>query len=349
MSTILTIFSATLALITLALLFWPHWGLMANWRRSRHSTSRIMIEDALKHLYDLEYKNLPCTLQSISGILAISGDAAAKLLSRLEKLGLIKSKDDAFQLTAEGRNYALRMVRIHRLWESYLAQETGLNEKEWHPQAERLEHRMTDAEAEALADFMGNPSFDPHGDPIPTAAGGLPPRKGQSLTDLKVGELARVSHVEDEPAVIYEQLIAQGLRPGVQIQLLKKTPQRLHFVADGEENTLAPVVASNVTVEPLPAHEKMQGPFESLSSLEIHEKGEVLAISKACRGQQRRRLMDLGVVPGTVISAEMRSASGDPTAYNIRGAVIALRDEQANMIHIKRIKEGVENDPAKNK
>ena len=58
-----------------------------------------------------------------------------------------------------------------------------------------------------------------------------------------------------------------------------------------------------------------------------------------CRGQQRRRIMDLGVIPGTVISMEMTSASGDPIAYNIRGAVIALRKSQADMIQIKRVEE----------
>jgi DtxR family Mn-dependent transcriptional regulator len=73
----------------------------------------------------------------------------------------------------------------------------------------------------------------------------------------------------------------------------------------------------------------------TLSSLKHGEKAEVSHIDRSCRGTQRRRLMDLGVVPGTVITMEMTSAGGDPRAYNIRGALIALRKEQADLINIK--------------
>jgi DtxR family Mn-dependent transcriptional regulator len=66
----------------------------------------------------------------------------------------------------------------------------------------------------------------------------------------------------------------------------------------------------------------------------VGDKGIVLGISKRCRGQQRRRLMDLGIVPGTEIEAEMKSIGGDPVAYKIRGASIALRKTQADEIHL---------------
>ncbi|MFQ5822967.1 MAG: iron dependent repressor, metal binding and dimerization domain protein [bacterium] len=332
---------ASLTVTLISFIFWPKSGFFWKWQRGTRNTMRVLIEDALKHLYDLEYQGLKCRLQSISGTLSISGEQAAKLMARLESLGLVKSQDEGFQLTSEGRSYALRMIRIHRLWERYLADETGLAETEWHNRAEILEHHMTDEEAEALAANVGHPSYDPHGDPIPTPSGSLPPKQGQALTDLAEGKLAQIIHIEDEPNAIYAQLVAQGLHPGVQLRMLEKTPERIHFIADGEENVLAPVVASNVTVVPLPKQQKIEGPYDSLVSLNIGEKGEVIGISKACHGQQRRRLLDLGVIPGTVISVEMRSAGGDPTAYNIRGASIALRNKQAEMIHIRRVKEVV--------
>ena len=78
----------------------------------------------------------------------------------------------------------------------------------------------------------------------------------------------------------------------------------------------------------------MQEPGRTLN---VGQKGEVIGISKACRGLQRRRMMDLGIIPGTVIEVEMRSASGDPTSYNIRDASIALRNTHAELIHIKRL------------
>ena len=327
------------AAVLLYFLFWPRSGFFWRWKLGLRNTERIQIEDALKHLYGQEYQGLTCTLQSISGILSISGDQAAKLIVRLESQGLVKSQGAGFELTSEGRSYALRMIRAHRLWERYFADETGLAETEWHDRAEKLEHGMTDEEHEALAASVGNPSYDPHGDPIPTRHGKLPPKKGLALTDLQEGEFAGVIHIEDELNEIYSQLVAQGLHLGMRVQLLEKSPQRLRFVADGEENILAPVLAANVTVEPLAKEEEMAGPFETLVSLHVGQKGEVVRISKACRGQQRRRLMDLGVIPGTVIEVERRSASGDPRAYNIRDASIALRNTHAELIHIKRLEE----------
>ncbi len=339
MNPIISLLVTSMAIAILLLIFWPATGFFWKWKQGLSDTMRILIEDALKHLYHQEYKGVKSTLQSVSGSLSISGDQAAKLMERLESLQLIESKLEGFQLTSEGRTYALRMIRIHRLWEKYLADETGLAETEWHRKAEILEHNMTDDEMEALAAYTGNPTYDPDGDPIPSPTGELPPSKGYALTDLAEGELARIIHIEDEPNAIYAQLVAQNLHPGVQIRMLEKTSQRIHFIADGEENVLAPVFATNVTVVPLPKEQKMEGPFDTLASLSINEKCEVIGLAKACRGQQRRRLMDLGIIPGTVITAEMRSAGGNPTAYIIRGATIALRKQQADLIHIRRLKE----------
>lgn len=326
------------AVAVFLLALWPRHGLLWQWQRGRKSTERVLIEDALKHLYNQEYNNVKCTLPSIAGSLSISGDQAARLMQRLESLGLTQSREEGFELTNDGRSYALRMIRIHRLLERYLADETGLSELEWHGKAERLEHMTSEEESEALAARMGNPSYDPHGDPIPTVSGDLPPKKGTPLTDLQEGSVAQIIHLEDEPKAVYAQLVAEGLHPGIRIRLLSKNEQRVVFAAGGDEIVLAPVIATNVSVEPLP-EQKMTKPMESLAQLELGETCEVVGISSACRGQQRRRIMDLGVIPGTVISAEMQSFTGDPTAYKIRGATIALRKNQAEQIHIKRIRE----------
>ncbi|MCG8606639.1 DtxR family transcriptional regulator, partial [bacterium] len=314
MSSLNGIIGLILLFSLMAFAFWPKSGMLWKWQRGMRSTIRVLIEDALKHLYHQEYEGLKSTLQRIAGSLAISANQAAKLMARLEALGLVKAQAQGFDLTAEGRAYALRMIRIHRLWERYLADETGLSETEWHRKAERLEHNMSTKETEALAASAGYPTYDPHGDPIPTATGKLPPQKGQALTDLEVNAFGRIIHLEDEPSAIYAQLVAEGLHPGMQIRVLEKSPQRIFFVADGEEVVLAPVVAANVTVEPLPKEDLDEGPYETLQSLNVGEKGEVIGISRVCRGQQRRRIMDLGVIPGTIITADMRSAAGDPTA-----------------------------------
>lgn len=325
-----------LAAAALLALFWPRSGWLAQLRKSKRITERVLIEDALKHFYHQEDKGMLGTIESLSGALSVSRDHVTSLLTKLETLKMIQAQQHGFSLTSEGRAYALRIIRVHRLWERYFAEETGLKATEWHAAAEEREHYTSAEEAEALAKQMGNPLHDPHGDPIPTPSGELPPSLGAPLTDLPIGELARITHIEDEPELLYAQLVAQGLHPGMQIRVIDKSPERIQFIAEGEEIKLAPVVAANISAMQLPKDYEVLGPYETLTALKLGERGVVLGISKNCRGMQRRRLMDLGIVPGTEITAELRSASGNPTAYNIRGAMIALRNEHAHLVHISR-------------
>ena len=320
--------------------FYPQKGLVARLKRSKTISKRVLIEDALKHLYNCEYNGVGCTLISVAGKLAISEDEAAELITKLENMGMLSTHLETLQLSSEGRSYALRIIRVHRLWEKYLADETGVNELEWHHLAEEAEHKLTISDADALAAQIGNPVFDPHGDPIPSTEGILPDKKGKPLTDLQFGEFASIIHIEDEPDAIYQQLVAEGLYPGMQVRMLESTKERIRFTANGEESLLAPLFAKNITVFSIKFEKTVEGKFKNLSSLKTGDKGIVLGISKALRGQQRRRLMDLGVVPGTEIVAEMKSVSGDPTAYRIKGASIALRKNLADRIYLVTESEG---------
>ena len=328
---------AVAAAVAAVLLLWPVRGLLWRWLRGLRATERVLIEDALKHLFDFDYKDRVANLQSLSGALAVSGNRAAELLRRLQERELVAFEGDGYRLTPEGRKYALRVVRIHRLWERYLAEETGLAPDAWHPEAEIREHTTTAEEAEALSARMGHPRFDPHGDPIPTAGGEIVPLQGRPLTELEVGELAEIVHVEDEPDAVYAQLVAEGLFPGMRVRVNESSPQRIAFEADAEEHVLAPILAANISVLPLPKEEQMQGPFDRLSSLDVGASARVVALSPVLRGPERRRMLDLGLIPGTEVTAEIRSPGGDPTGYRIRGAVIALRREQADQVRIERV------------
>ena len=321
--------------LVLVVLLRPRGGLLWHWARGRRATERVRIEDALKHLYDCEYARESATLDSLAGALEIGRDEAARLTARLEALGLLTSEHRRLKLTPEGCSYALRVIRIHRLLESYLAERTGVDESEWHQRADQLEHRVTAAEAEALSAQLGNPSYDPHGDPIPTADGVMPSRRGLPLSALKTGAVARIVHVEDEPDEVYAQLVAARLSPGVTLRVLDSKPDRMRIEAEWQEHVLAPVVAANLTVEPLSDVAERVLPDRRLSSLTVGQQATVVDLSPACRGPERRRLLDLGVVPGTVIRAELVSTGGDPIAYRIRGAMIALRNAQADLIHVK--------------
>ena len=194
---------------------------------------------------------------------------------------------------------------------------------------------MTSEQAEALATELGNPTYDPHGAPIPTADGGMPGRRGVPLSSLNAGATARIIHVEDEPDAVYAQIVAARLHLGVTVRVLDTAPDRMRIEAELQEHVLAPVVAANVTVEPIgEAPEEVSGDSR-LSDLPVGQQATVVDISPACLGVERRRLLDLGVVPGTVVQAELESAGGDPVAYCIRGAMIALRREQADLIRVR--------------
>jgi len=148
---------------------------------------------------------------------------------------------------------------------------------------------------------------------------------------------------------VYAQLVAEGLYPGQTVRLIEVSPQRVRFWANGDprsvaagagEHVLAPIVADNISVAPIRSEAVAAEPAgESLHALKPGEKAAVVRISPRCRGSERRRLMDLGLLPGTIVEAELVSPGGDPTAYRVRGAVVALRKEQAQFIHIARTTE----------
>jgi DtxR family Mn-dependent transcriptional regulator len=144
-----------------------------------------------------------------------------------------------------------------------------------------------------------------------------------------------ITHIEDEPETVYAQLCAQGLRAGMRVFVMEKSAQRIRFWADGNEHVLAPVLANSITVLPQPEFKTEDLAEEQfLSGLRPGERAKVLGLTPACRGAERRRLLDLGFVAGTTVEVEMISPAGDPTAYRVRGTVIALRREQAGLIRI---------------
>ncbi|MBZ0198727.1 MAG: FeoA domain-containing protein [Ignavibacteriaceae bacterium] len=329
-----------IAVSILLFFFMPKIGTVAKRKKRKNLNERVYVEDALKQLYDCEDKGINCTQQSIAENLNISHDVAAKVAEKINSMGLAVN-GDYLQLTPEGRSYALRVIRTHRLWERYLADKTSFPEHEWHINAELKEHDISSEEAEALAAKLGNPVYDPHGDPIPTANGGLPDKKWEYISSLKTGDVARIVHLEDEPATIYSQLIAEGLYPGMHVKMLEVSQVRIKFEANGEEVILAPLFAKNISVAPLSKFDRVPEKYKTLLELKQGDEAEVTGLSKACRGTQRRRLMDLGVVPGSKISNEFVSTWGDPIAYKIRGATIGLRKKQAQQIYIKLISEEV--------
>lgn len=317
-------------------LVWPRRGLIPRALRLFRMTERVWLEDALKQVRQLEEGEHPASVDSLAGALEVGRGHAMRLVEQLTDRGLLLSEDGRLSLTPAGREYALRMVRTHRLLERYLADQTGVAPAEWHEQAEHREHRTSVAEAERLSATMGHPRYDPHGDPIPTSTGELPVRSARALSTFSAGQAVSVTHLEDEPREPFERLLALGLRPGGKLRLLTTGPQEVRFRFEGRECTVPRVVADQITAEALPADEPLdERPHGTLATLRPGESARVVRLAAACQGPARRRLLDLGVVPGTIITAEYSSPGGDPVAYTIRGALIALRRSQAKLIQVE--------------
>ena len=332
---IISLSIAISVIILSVIIFRPNSRFLIRWRQIRQDKQRVFMEDALKHLYECERNNTTCTLVSIAGVLSQNTDKAATVMTILESSNLVQINQDSFQLTSEGRDYALKIIRVHRLWERYLAEETGVPESSWHEEADIQEHNLTADQAEMLNKRLGNPLYDPHGDPIPTPAGEIPVEKGVPLSNLEVGKTALITHIEDEPRAIYDKLIKNGFHLGMQIQVKNKEKNGYTVIVEGYKKKISQLEALNVNVFPISEKQRIEFTTTTLDSLTPGQTGEIIAISKACHGQQRRRLMDFGVLPGTEISVEMESLGGDPIAYFIRGTTIALRRNQAKMIQIK--------------
>lgn len=294
-----------------------------------HGNRRV--EDALKHLHESEYAGTPATIASLAGATGIDLECAGELVGQLAADGLAVSSAAGLQLTAAGREKARRIVRAHRIYETYLAHQTGVASDQWHRRADDAEHRLSAKDVDALADKLGRPRYDPHGDPIPTREGALPPRRGTPLLRADDGSDVVVVHLEDEPAGVFRKAAALGILAGARLHVMARGHDFLRLRVEGRECDLPLAVADAVAVEPCAP----SPPVRALSSLRRGEAAELVTLSPSLVGGERRRLLDLGLVPGTRVERDFDSMLGSPTAYRVRGATIALRKEQADRIFVE--------------
>lgn len=135
------------------------------------------------------------------------GSSVTQAVKRLSAKGLVEVIPyRGVKLTASGVGLALHILRKHRLWETFLVDQLGFGWEQVHPIAEQLEHVQSPELVERLADFLGQPQHDPHGDPIPQTDGTLPPSLGRSLSQCRPGERIRVVRVEDAGKEFFRQL-----------------------------------------------------------------------------------------------------------------------------------------------
>ena len=183
------------------------------------------VEDYLKAIYQLSPEGRPASTSEIAHLLALSAPSVTGMVKRLSEHGLLEHIPyRGVQLTEEGRRAALRMVRRHRLIEAYLVDFLGYSWDTVHAEAERLEHAVSDTMIERMAAALGNPTVDPHGDPIPDADGSIHELACTALSDVPIGDTVEIQRVHESQPERLRYIASLGLRPGVQVTVVDRQP-----------------------------------------------------------------------------------------------------------------------------
>jgi DtxR family Mn-dependent transcriptional regulator len=179
------------------------------------------VEDYLKQIL-LEEQREPERVPTgrIATALAVTPGTATAMVKTLADGGLVDYEAyGGVRLTAAGRRLALHVLRRHRLLEVFLVQVLGLDWSEVHAEAERLEHAVSDRVIERIDEMLGRPEVDPHGDPIPNAAGEVPEHELETLAALPAGARGRVARVVDQETDFLRLIERLGLQPGTRVRV----------------------------------------------------------------------------------------------------------------------------------
>jgi DtxR family Mn-dependent transcriptional regulator len=174
----------------------------------------VSVGDYVKAIWEVAGSGAAST-KDVAERLSIAPPSVTNMFARLQEMGLVEyERYRGASLTELGRGEALRLVRRHRLIETFLLEHLGYSWQEVHEEAERLEHAVSDGFTERLAEFLGHPDHDPHGGPIPAADGSLAPDNSFSLSEAVASQRVRISKVSDEDASVLDHLGDRKLVPG---------------------------------------------------------------------------------------------------------------------------------------
>ena len=213
-------------------------------------------EDYLKAVYLLTLSGPYAATTEIAARLSVSAPSVTGMVRRLAEQGLLDHVPyHGIALTAAGKRAALAVVRRHRILETYLVERLGLGWDEVHAEAERLEHAVSDRVLDRMAQALGHPEFDPHGDPIPDVRGALPVRKVRPLTTFADGAQVTLRQVAEDGAERLRQLAAIGLVPGTELTVLEgQTPLGLvRLETAGGERVVGVALAAALLCDAAPS------------------------------------------------------------------------------------------------
>lgn len=183
------------------------------------------VEDYLKVIYRLSQDGEPATTNAIAQALDLAPPSVSGMVRRLAEQGLLEhERYRGVALTEAGRRAALRMIRRHRILESYLVARLGYTWDTVHDEAEQLEHAVSDELIGRMADALGHPTTDPHGDPIPDADGRMAEEALVRLDAVPAGTLVQIRRVDICTAERLRYLGGLGLTPGARAVVLGREP-----------------------------------------------------------------------------------------------------------------------------
>ncbi len=181
------------------------------------------MEDYLKAIFELGEKDV--STQDLANHLSVSAASVTGMIKKLSDLKLIDYKPYyGVNLTKSGRLIALETIRHHRLIETYLTQALGYKWHEVHDEAEKLEHHISEDFEDRIAEMLGHPTHDPHGDPIPQRDGSIPEVLGKTLDEFEVGQVIKITRIANQQPDVLKYLADNQLMPGATIKLLAKAP-----------------------------------------------------------------------------------------------------------------------------
>ncbi|MBB1483113.1 metal-dependent transcriptional regulator [Tessaracoccus sp. MC1865] len=199
-------------------------------------------QNYLKAIWSLgEWSDDPVTTSAVAARVGVRMSTASDAVRRLGELGLVEHTPyGSMTLTDEGRTHAVAMVRRHRLIETFLVEVLAYRWDQVHEEADHLEHAVSDFMVERIAEHLGHPDRDPHGDPIPNADGSILQLDAVALTDLGTGHPARVERISDDDPALLQFFAEHGIGVGTVLEARPGLPYSggIEIIVDSADETL---------------------------------------------------------------------------------------------------------------
>ncbi len=221
-------------------------------KRKAKTLATEAVEDFIKAIYHLQEADERVSTNALAEALHISAPSVTDMAQRLGESGLVDYvRYEGVRLTPDGEAMALQILRRHRLIELYLVQELGYQLHEVHTEAENLEHAVSERFIEAIADKLGHPDFDPHGDPIPDPQGIIPRRRLQPLSEIPLHTSATISRFVADSDAMLQHTLERGFRLNITVKVKARDPfdGPVTVILDDGEQVIGHNIAAHILVE----------------------------------------------------------------------------------------------------